>query len=130
MASRKLVLEVCANGMQSALNAEAEGADRIELCENLEEGGVTPHYELLKLVTEKNSLPVHVLIRPRPGDFIYSEEEFESMKNAIQSAKQLKAAGIVTGILKPGEQSIPSAVLHLFKWHTRSPSLFTARLTS
>src|SRR6476620_3698515 len=98
MASRKLLLEVCANGMQSAHNAEEEGADRIELCENLEEGGVTPRFELVKLVTEKISLPVHVLVRPRAGNFIYSEEEFESMKNAIQSAKQLKAAGIVTGI--------------------------------
>jgi copper homeostasis protein len=100
MASQKLLLEVCANGFESARNAEAEGADLIELCENLEEGGVTPHQELLKLVTENISLPVHVLIRPRPGDFIYSEEEFESMKSAIQFAKHLKAAAIVTGILK------------------------------
>lgn len=100
MTSGKLLLEVCANGIQSACNAEEEGVDRIELCENLEEGGVTPHQELLKLVTEKISLPVHVLVRPRAGDFNYSEEEFQSMKTAIQSAKELKAGGIVTGILK------------------------------
>ena len=62
-------LEICANSLQSALNAQLAGADRIELCNELSVGGVTPSLGLLKAVKEKIAIPVHVLIRPRSGDF-------------------------------------------------------------
>ncbi len=67
-------LEICANSLQSALNAQLAGADRIELCNELSVGGVTPSLGLLKAVKEKIAIPVHVLIRPRSGDFNYSDD--------------------------------------------------------
>ena len=70
-------IEICANSYQSALNAQIAGADRIELCSELAVGGVTPSYGLLKQVLSKLSIPVYVLIRPRSGDFCYSEDDFE-----------------------------------------------------
>lgn len=96
-----MLVEVCANSLQSALNAEKAGADRIELCSELGVGGVTPSYGLLKSVKEQLSLPVHVLIRPRSGDFTYSDTEFQIMKKDIELCVELGFAGIVSGVLKP-----------------------------
>lgn len=96
-------LEICANSLQSAMNAQIAGADRIELCSELSVGGVTPSLGLLKSVKEKIAIPVHVLIRPRSGDFNYSVEEFEQMKTNIQLCKDLGFAGIVSGILHEDE---------------------------
>jgi len=93
-------LEICANSLQSALNAQLAGADRIELCNELSVGGVTPSLGLLKAVKEKIAIPVHVLIRPRSGDFNYSDDEFEQMKLDIELCKDLGFAGIVTGVLQ------------------------------
>jgi copper homeostasis protein len=92
-------VEVCANSLQSALNAEKGGADRIELCSELAVGGVTPSYGLLKMIKEQVKIPVHVLIRPRSGDFTYSKTEFEVMLRDIQSCVELGFEGIVSGIL-------------------------------
>ena len=69
-------IEICANSYQSVLNAQIEGANRIELCSELTVGGVTPTYGLLKQVLSKLSIPVYVLIRPRSGDFCYSDDDF------------------------------------------------------
>jgi len=99
MKVRTPLFEVCANGLQSAINAEIAGADRIELCENLEVGGVTPTLELMMKVRESTHLPIHVLIRPRAGDFNYAEEEFQIMIESIQSCKKLKMEGVVLGVL-------------------------------
>ena len=96
-----MLIEVCANSLQSALNAEKAGADRIELCSELGVGGITPSYGLLKSVKERLSLPVHVLIRPRSGDFTYSDTEFEVMKKDIQLCAELGFAGVVSGVLNP-----------------------------
>lgn len=95
-----MLIEVCANSLQSALNAEKAGAHRIELCSELAVGGITPSYGLLKSVREKITLPVHVLIRPRSGDFTYSAEEFEIMKTDIKKCRDMGFDGIVSGILK------------------------------
>ena len=92
-------LEICANSLQSALNAQLAGADRIELCSELSVGGITPSLGLLKLIKEKIDIPVHVLIRPRSGNFNYTNDEFEQMKNNIQLCKDLGFAGIVSGVL-------------------------------
>lgn len=94
-----MLVEVCANSLESALNAEKAGADRIELCAELGVGGITPSYGLLKSVREKIRIPVHVLIRPRSGDFTYTQTEFESMLNDISLCKEMGFSGVVSGIL-------------------------------
>ena len=94
-----MILEVCANSYKSAINAEKGGAHRIELCENLAVGGVTPNFELAKKVISELNIPVFILIRPRDGDFYYSIEEFEQIKKDIILFKDLGCKGIVCGIL-------------------------------
>lgn len=96
-----LILEICANSIQSAINAQQAGAHRIELCENLEQGGTTPSYGLLTLARKHLTIKINVLIRPRSGDFLYSDLEYQVIKEDIKIAKQLGADGIVCGILLP-----------------------------
>ena len=92
-------IEICASNYQSALNAQHAGAHRIELCSELAVGGITPSYGLIKQVIDNINIPVFVLIRPRSGNFTYSEEDFEIMKKDIQICKDLGCKGIVSGIL-------------------------------
>lgn len=92
-------LEICANSYQSTLNAQNAGADRIELCSELSVGGITPSYGLLKKVAEGITIPVNVLIRPRSGDFCYTDNEFELMKENVKICKELGFNGIVSGVL-------------------------------
>ena len=94
-----MLLEICANSYQSAKNAQEAGAHRVELCQELSVGGMTPSYGLLKQVTDTLSIPVFVLIRPRSGNFVYTEEEFDIIKQDIQLCKSLGCSGIVSGIL-------------------------------
>lgn len=94
-----MTVEICANSFESAINAEKAGAQRIELCSELAVGGVTPSFGLIKKVVEKLAIPVFVLIRPRSGNFTYSNADFEIMKNDIQLCKDLGCAGIVSGVL-------------------------------
>lgn len=94
-----MLLEVCANSYQSAKNAEIAGATRIELCSELAVGGVTPSYGLLKQVVENTSLQVFVLVRPRSGNFTYSDAEFEQIKHDVEICKELDCHGIVSGVL-------------------------------
>ena len=94
-----MIVEVCANSLESARNAERAGANRIELCSELGVGGVTPSAGLIQLVKRELSIPVHVLIRPRGGHFTYSDAEFEVMKADILACKALGVHGIVSGIL-------------------------------
>ncbi|TXN37093.1 copper homeostasis protein CutC [Flagellimonas hymeniacidonis] len=95
-----MLIEVCANSLESALNAQLAGADRIELCSELGVGGITPSYGLIKMVKEQLNIPVHVLIRPRSGHFTYSELEFEVMKNDIALCNEAGVDGIVSGLLQ------------------------------
>ncbi|WP_299113744.1 copper homeostasis protein CutC [uncultured Winogradskyella sp.] len=94
-----MILEVCANSYQSAKNAQDAGAHRIELCQELSIGGITPSYGLIRKVLDELSLSVFVLIRPRSGNFVYSDDEFEVMKKDIQICKNLDCHGIVSGVL-------------------------------
>jgi copper homeostasis protein len=94
-----MLLEICANSYQSAINAEKAGANRIELCSELAVGGITPSYGLLKKVVENLNIPIHVLVRPRSGDFTYSDAEFQILKEDILICKELGVSGIVSGIL-------------------------------
>lgn len=95
----KITFEACVDSVESSLNAQQGGADRIELCADLLEGGITPSYAMLKLVMEKLSIPVNVLVRPRGGDFLYTNNEFEVMKKDIEFCKQIGVNGVVIGIL-------------------------------
>ena len=94
-----MIIEVCANSYESAINAEQGGADRIELCKDLHIDGLTPTYEIAKKTIDKLKIPVFILIRPREGDFNYSNEEFELMKADIVKFKEMGCKGIVSGIL-------------------------------
>ena len=97
--SHTVLLEVCVDSIESALAAERGGAHRIELCSSLMEGGVTPSAGLISSIRRKLSIDVHVMIRPRGGDFSYSAEEFETMEQDVLTAKQLGANAVVFGIL-------------------------------
>ncbi|GAA4289736.1 copper homeostasis protein CutC [Aestuariibaculum suncheonense] len=94
-----MIVEVCANSFESAVNAEKAGAHRIELCSELAVGGITPSFGLIKKVVETLSIPVFVLIRPRSGSFTFSDDEMEIMKHDIKLCKELGCAGIVSGAL-------------------------------
>jgi copper homeostasis protein len=96
---RGLGLEICANSIESAIAAEKGGADRIELCANLGEGGTTPSYGQIKWCMENLGLEVWPLIRPRGGDFLYTDAEFECLLEDISFCKQIGCHGVVTGIL-------------------------------
>ena len=94
-----MTIEICANSVQSAINAAKGGADRIELCQNLNEGGTTPSYATIKYCVEKLPLKTMVLIRPRPGDFCYNDAEYEAIKEDVLMCRQLGAHGVVVGFL-------------------------------
>jgi copper homeostasis protein len=96
----RLVLEICVESVDHAVAAERGGAHRIELCTDLASGGITPSAELMRTVRRQVRIPIHVLIRPRAGDFCYSGSELEIMRNDIRAAKQLGMDGVVLGILQ------------------------------
>ena len=93
------LLEICCDSVESAVIAQQNGANRIELCENLAQGGVTPSGGKIQLAKRLLQIPVFVLIRPRKADFLYSDQEFELMLSDIHLAKALGADGIVSGAL-------------------------------
>jgi copper homeostasis protein len=93
------MLEICAETLESCLAARDGGADRIELCSLLSVGGLTPSHGLLSSALAQSELPIHVLVRPRAGNFIYSASEFEIMIRDVEHAKALGAAGVVIGLL-------------------------------
>ena len=95
------IFEVCIDSTASALAAQGGGAQRVELCDNLIEGGTTPSIGMVKAVCSRLRIPVHVLLRPRGGDFCYSEDEMEVMELDIDAIKAAGAAGVVLGVLSP-----------------------------
>jgi len=94
-----MIIEICANSVQSALIAQESGAQRIELCCNLEQGGLTPSPGTMELARKWLAIDVFVLIRPRIGDFCYSDIEFETMLKNVLFCKELQMDGVVFGIL-------------------------------
>jgi len=93
------ILEICCTSFESAKNAELSGADRIELCDNIFEGGTTPSLGLIKQVVKELKIKLFVLIRPRGGDFCYTTDEFDIIKSDIDYCRQVGVDGIVSGVL-------------------------------
>lgn len=93
------ILEVCVDSVESAIAAKAGGATRFELCSNLVIGGTTPGYALFDMVKEATGLPIRTLIRPRFGDFLYSDYEYEQMVRDIRHFAAAGADGVVIGSL-------------------------------
>ena len=94
------ILEVCAGSLASALAAQEGGAYRVELCDNLYEGGTTPSYGTIEVARRMLSIRLHVIIRPRGGDFLYSDLEYEVIKQDVIHCREAGADGVVIGFLK------------------------------
>jgi copper homeostasis protein len=92
-------IEICVDSVEGAMAAERGGAARVELCDNLLEGGTTPSAGAIKLARRNTRLGLHVIIRPRGADFLYSDVEMEVMREDILTAKELGADGVVIGCL-------------------------------
>jgi copper homeostasis protein len=99
-----MLKEVCVETLQEAVLAEKRGVNRIELCSDLHLDGLTPSFELMKEACSVLKIPVMVMIRPRAGNFVYVEEEISRMKSEIDLAKEAGAAGVVFGLLTPGNK--------------------------
>ena len=97
----KPLIEICLESVESVIAAEKGGADRVELCSDLFEGGLTPTIGTVKTALKKSNIKINAMIRPRGGDFCYSDEEFEVMKEDIKAFKETGINGIVFGILTP-----------------------------
>ena len=95
-----MILEACLKNAEEARSAHHPGAQRIELCCNLEVGGLTPSRKMILRCLETTTLPMKVLILPRAGNFVYSEEELLSMKEEIDFCKNHPTSGVVLGVLK------------------------------
>jgi copper homeostasis protein len=101
---KSIKIEICAFSLESCLAAEKGGANRIELCGSMYEGGTTPSAGLIQLAKQKVSIEIHAMIRPRGGDFCYSDDEISVMQADIRMAKKLGCEGVVLGILQPNGQ--------------------------
>jgi copper homeostasis protein len=95
------IIEICVEGIDGALAAAQAGADRIELCASLVEGGITPSLSTIRHAREMLQIPVHVIIRPRGGDFLYSPSELGTMADDVKACAQIGVAGVVFGCLLP-----------------------------
>ena len=94
-----MIKEACVESLIDAIEAEKRGADRIELCDNLSQGGTTPSYGTIKVALSNLKIPVFPIIRPRGGDFYYTPAEIEVIKEDIKVCKSLGAKGVVLGLL-------------------------------
>ena len=93
------LIEICVEGIDGLLAAQEAGADRVELCASLLEGGLTPSLGTVRTALDLATVPFHVIVRPRGGDFLYSDAEFRSMLADVASLRELGVAGVVVGCL-------------------------------
>ncbi len=96
----RILLEIAVASLERALAAERGGANRLELCENLDIGGVTPSIAFVRRVRSAVRIPIHAMMRPRAGDFIYNAAEFTRMKQEIAAIREEDVQGLVTGVLR------------------------------
>lgn len=94
-------IEICVEGIDGLLAAQEAGADRVELCASLLEGGLTPSIGTVREALKLATIPFHVIVRPRGGDFLYSEREFQSMRIDVVMLRDMGVAGVVVGCLTP-----------------------------
>jgi copper homeostasis protein len=99
MPSNNPLIEVCVEGIDGLLAAQEAGADRVELCASLVEGGITPSLGTVREALRLSRIPFHVIVRPRGGDFLYSPAEFASMVADVAALRELGVAGVVVGCL-------------------------------
>ncbi len=99
MASHPFMIEICVEGIDGLVAAQTAGADRVELCASLLEGGLTPSLGVVREALRVATIPFHVIIRPRGGDFLYSELEFATMLDDVKAMRELGVAGVVIGCL-------------------------------
>ena len=113
--SRPLILEACVETIQQGLLAEKNHADRIEFCQRLDLGGITPDHDLIRTAINKIKIPVKIMIRPRGGDFIYSDSEIDRMKSDIKYCKSIGVEEVVLGALNNDKEIDYSLTQHLAK---------------
>ncbi|WP_245331155.1 copper homeostasis protein CutC [Mesorhizobium sophorae] len=97
--TRLPLIEICVEGIDGLLAAQAAGADRVELCASLIEGGITPSLGTVRAALDQATVPFHVMVRPRGGDFLYSETEYASMLADVAALRDLGVPGVVFGCL-------------------------------
>lgn len=97
--TRPPLIEICVEGIDGLLAAQAAGADRVELCASLIEGGITPSLGTVRAALDQATVPFHVMVRPRGGDFLYSETEYRSMFDDVAALRDLGVPGVVFGCL-------------------------------
>ena len=101
---KNLIKEACVGNLEEAINAEKQGADRLELCAELHLGGTTPSEELILQAKQQLHIPLRIMIRPRGGDFVYTEEELQEMRASIEFCKSAGVEAVVFGILDEENQ--------------------------
>ncbi len=116
--------EICANSVDSCIAAQEGGADRVELCAGIPEGGTTPSYGMIRIARESIDIGLNVIIRPRGGDFLYSDNELSQMRHDIKIAKELGADGLVFGCLTPEGNVDMAAMSMLMKEAGDTPVTF------
>jgi copper homeostasis protein len=114
--SRQPLLEIAVESLDTALAAERGGADRIELCAELVHGGITPSVATLRKIHEELEIPLFCIIRPRTGDFVYSDKDFVSMKRDISVARDLGVEGVVLGLLRSDGSVDVERTAELVQW--------------
>lgn len=106
-----VVVESCVDSLEAAIASVAGGADRIELCANLDAGGTTPAPSLVEAVTRAVSVPVMVMVRPRGGDFVYTPDEADALRRDVAAVRAAGAHGVVTGALTR-ERGVDMPLMH------------------
>jgi copper homeostasis protein len=110
------LIEVCVEGIDGLITAQEAGADRVELCASLLEGGITPSLGTVRVALEVATVPFHVIVRPRGGDFLYTDAEYRSMLADVDALRELSVAGVVVGCLNADgtidEQRMSELVRH------------------